>query len=117
MEAISAAGTAIDPFLILPGVQIPVKGISENLPDNTTFTTSPAGYINDILACEWIVHFEKLTRLTDLSEMSILLLDGCENPFTNEIWYYAQAHNIKLFPFPPHLTHLLNLCMLVYLTH
>jgi hypothetical protein len=37
-------------------------------------------------------------------------MDGCENHFTTQIFHYAAPHNIKLFPFPPHLTHLLQPC-------
>ena len=50
VESISAAGDSIAPFIILPGVNIPVKWVQNRLSDDTTITTSSKGYINDVLA-------------------------------------------------------------------
>lgn len=110
VEAVSATGAVIDPFLILPGVVVPVRWVTNNLPRQTTLATTPTGYINDIVAHEWIRHFDELTRPSDPAEKRILLMDGCESHFTREIFFYCDQHNIELFPFPPHLTHLLQPC-------
>ncbi|KAM4067891.1 DDE superfamily endonuclease [Hirsutella rhossiliensis] len=63
-----------------------------------TITTSPKGYVNDILALEFIDHFERHTRPQVPEEERLVLMDGCENHFTYEL----------LFPLPPHVTHLLQ---------
>ncbi|GKU08467.1 unnamed protein product [Fusarium langsethiae] len=110
VEAISATGKVIDPFIILSGVMIPLKWVQNSLPENTVITTTPTGYTNDIVAIEWMEHFEKLTRPTDPTQKRLLLLDGCESHFTDGIFAIAQQSNIELFPFPPHLTHKLQPC-------
>lgn len=110
VEAISATGGVIDPFIILPGIVIPVKWVVNHLPKDTTLTTTPTGYTNDMAAFEWIQHFERLTRPSDPAEKRLVVMDGCENHFATQIFHYAAQHNIELFPFPPHLTHLLQPC-------
>ncbi|KJZ70343.1 hypothetical protein HIM_10272 [Hirsutella minnesotensis 3608] len=106
LEAISANGRSIPSFLILPGVNIPVRWVDNDLDDNTIITTSPKGYINDIIAIEWIKHFEQHTR--PASGKRVLLMDGCDNHFTDEIFHFCSNHGIELFPLPPHLTHCLQ---------
>lgn len=108
VESISAAGDSIPPFIILPGVNIPVKWVTNRLSDDVTITTSSKSYVNDIIALEWAVHFERLTRPSNPEEKRLLLMDGCESHFTNEIFYFCSQHNIELFPMPPHLTHYLQ---------
>jgi hypothetical protein len=52
VEAISTTGGVIDPFIILPGIMVPVKWIINDLPEDMTFTTTPTGYTNDMVAFE-----------------------------------------------------------------
>ncbi|KAM4067887.1 DDE superfamily endonuclease [Hirsutella rhossiliensis] len=79
------------PFLILPGHR-----------------SRPKGYVNDILALEFIDHFERHTRPQVPEEERLVLMDGCENHFTYELVHFCYQHNIQLFPLPPHVTHLLQ---------
>ncbi|KAJ3453677.1 hypothetical protein MRS44_017924 [Fusarium solani] len=108
IEAISATGKTIAPFQIMPGVQLPIKWFDNDLHDDTVIATSPKGYIADMLALEWIEHFEKLTRPSNPNEKRVILLDGCESHFTKELYVYCEQHNIDLFPFPAHLTHFMQ---------
>ncbi|KAG5931608.1 hypothetical protein E4U60_005948 [Claviceps pazoutovae] len=62
IEAISATGEAIPSFLIIPGVNIPVKFVTNDLDDDIVITTISTGYITDIIAIEFIKHFERHTR-------------------------------------------------------
>lgn len=50
VEGVSASGKVIPPFLIIPGVRIQVRWVTNDLREGTTITTSPKGYINDIIA-------------------------------------------------------------------
>ncbi|XP_044718012.1 DDE superfamily endonuclease domain-containing protein [Hirsutella rhossiliensis] len=79
------------PFLILPGHR-----------------SRPKGYVNDILALEFIDHFERHTRPQVPEEERLVLMDGCENHFTYELVHFCYQHNIQLFPLPPHVTNLLQ---------
>ncbi|KJZ69539.1 hypothetical protein HIM_11081 [Hirsutella minnesotensis 3608] len=108
IEAISASGNFIPSFLILPGVNIPLQWTQNALDRETILTTSLKGYINDIIAIEWIEHFERHTRPRNPKEIRVLLMDGCESHFTSEIVHFCKQHSIELFPLPPHLTHLLQ---------
>ncbi|KJZ78873.1 hypothetical protein HIM_01646 [Hirsutella minnesotensis 3608] len=108
IEAISASGEVIPSFLILPGVQIPVRWVDNDLDGDTIITTSPKGYTNDIIAIEWIKHFELHTRPRVKTDTRLILMDGCDNHFTVEIVHFCHDHNIELFPLPPHLTHYLQ---------
>ncbi|KJZ70765.1 hypothetical protein HIM_09849 [Hirsutella minnesotensis 3608] len=105
IEAVSAAGKTIPSFLIIPGVQLKVRWFDNNLDGDTVITTSPKGYTNDVIALEWAYHFERHTRPVTPGEKRILLMDGCDNHFTEEMVHFCQSHAIELFPMPPHLTH------------
>ncbi|KEY72792.1 hypothetical protein S7711_10316 [Stachybotrys chartarum IBT 7711] len=108
IEAISAAGEIIPSFLILPGVNIPVNWVKNDLDDGVTLTTSEKGYINDIVALEWIRHFELHTRPENPEEKRVLLMDNCESHFTAELVHFCVQNNIEVFPLPPKVTHLLQ---------
>lgn len=108
VEGISAAGDFIPSFLIFPGVQIPRRWIENSLDGEVILTTSPKGYMNDIIALEWLQHFEKHTRPEDPAEVRVLLMDGCDSHYTSEFVGFARQNNIELFPVPPHLTHYLQ---------
>ncbi|XP_044716033.1 DDE superfamily endonuclease domain-containing protein [Hirsutella rhossiliensis] len=108
IEAISAAGSCIPSFVILPGVQIPARWVTNSLDDDTIISTSQKGYINDVIAIEWIKHFEKHTRPVDPLQKRLLLMDSCDNHYTEEMVHFCFDHNIKVFPMPPHLTHQLQ---------
>ncbi|KAM4067798.1 DDE superfamily endonuclease [Hirsutella rhossiliensis] len=99
IEAISAAGSCIPSFVILLG---------NSLDDDTIISTSQKGYINDVIAIEWIKHFEKHTRPVDPLQKRLLLMDSCDNHYTEEMVHFCFDHNIKVFPMPPHLTHQLQ---------
>lgn len=108
IEAVSAAGAVIPSFLILPGVQIPVRWVKNDLDGDTVIATSPKGYINDMIAIEWIKHFEIHTRPENPTDKRLLLMDGCDNHYTEEMVHFCHDHRIELFPLPPHLTHYLQ---------
>ncbi|XP_044720044.1 DDE superfamily endonuclease domain-containing protein [Hirsutella rhossiliensis] len=82
--------------------------IASTLDDDTIISTSQKGYINDVIAIEWIKHFEKHTRPVDPLQKRLLLMDSCDNHYTEEMVHFCFDHNIKVFPMPPHLTHQLQ---------
>jgi hypothetical protein len=108
IESISAKGRVIPSFIIMPGVQLPSRWVDNRLEPGTTIVTTPNGYIDDISALEFFDHFERLSRTQRSPGKRTLLLDGCENHFTKELFQKAQDAGVVLFPFPPHLTHILQ---------
>ncbi|KAF6518223.1 hypothetical protein HZS61_002301 [Fusarium oxysporum f. sp. conglutinans] len=108
VESISAKGQVIPPFIILPGVQIPSWWVDNGLEGEATIATTPKGYIDDVTAQDYFDHFERHTRPQNGRGKRVLLLDGCENHLTKELHHKAQVAGVVLYPFPPHLTHMLQ---------
>ncbi|KAL5603863.1 hypothetical protein FOVSG1_006613 [Fusarium oxysporum f. sp. vasinfectum] len=108
VESISATGEIIAPFIIMPGIQIPSRWVDNDLDEQATIVTTPKRYIDDITAQDFFDHFERLTRPQNTSDLRVILYDGCESHFTNELYQKALDANIILYPFPPHLTHILQ---------
>jgi hypothetical protein len=108
VESISAKGRVIPPFIIMPGIQIPSRWVDNRLDENATIVTTPKGYIDDVTAQDFFDHFEKYTRPQSQRGKRLLLLDGCESHFTKDIFQKAEVTGVILYPFPPHLTHILQ---------
>ncbi|GKU08895.1 unnamed protein product, partial [Fusarium langsethiae] len=107
-ESISAEGEIIAPFIIMPDVQIPSRWVDNDLEDEATIVTTPKGFIDDVSAQDFFDHFERLSRPQNGSGKRVVLLDGCESHFTKELYHKAKEAEVILYPFPPHLTHMLQ---------
>lgn len=105
MEAISAAGRTIPPFIILPGILLRVKHLDNCLADETALATSPNGYTDDQLSLDWFDHWEKHSRPLDHNEKRLLLVDNHGSHCTIEFFQRCVAANVILFLLPPHTTH------------
>lgn len=92
----------------MPGVQIPSRWTDNDLEGEAMIATTPKGYINDVIASEFFLHFERHSRPIKTGKKRVLLLDGCESHFTRDLYDLATASNVVLYPFPPHLTHILQ---------
>jgi len=109
VECISANGTCIPPFVIVPGSRIFEKFLANDLPSETKIATSPAGYSNDELALKWLYHFDYNTKGNKLrGTHRLLLMDGHGSHLTQEFIEYADANKILLLCLPPHSTHALQ---------
>jgi hypothetical protein len=64
--------------------------------------------IDDATAQDFFDHFEKYTRPQSQRGKRLLLLDGCESHFTKDTFQKAEVTGEILYPFPPHLTHILQ---------
>jgi hypothetical protein len=121
IECISATGSYIPGFLILPG-QLLLEGQFDNdIHPDCIFATNKetgSGFINDILAIDWLEHFELHTRpgtktrkgVIHNGEWRMLILDGHGSHLTIEFMDYCWDNKIIPFLLPPHLTHLLQPC-------
>lgn len=74
VEAINATGETIDPFLILPGIKLPVRWFVNSLNPGIQISANAIGYITDILAMEWIRHFKLLTRPKVSGDVRLVLI-------------------------------------------
>jgi hypothetical protein len=108
IEAVSAIGKATPPVLIIPGKVHMESWYHESLHGTELILLSETGFINDALAMEWLQHFILHTGSTPSSEPKLLLLDSHPSHHTPEFIIRAKEHNIHLYAFPSHLTHILQ---------
>ena len=65
IEAINAVGGRASSFMILPSQVFLEKYFDNDIPDNVTFTTNKetgSGFLNDMIALDWLEHWEEATR-------------------------------------------------------
>lgn len=110
VEAISAGGRFIPPMVILKGKRHMAKWYDDSIPidPKALIGVSESGFTNDELTLHWIKHFEYYTRENRVGNCRLLLLDGYGSHLTFEFIQYADQHDILLFAFPPHTTHILQ---------
>ncbi|OTB19345.1 hypothetical protein K445DRAFT_53504, partial [Daldinia sp. EC12] len=108
IEACSATGSTIAPFLILPGRQIPENWVINTLIDDTVLTTSQNGWSDDLIALDWLEHFDRLTKPEDFGEERLLILDNHVSHLTVQFFERATELKIVILPLPPHPTHKLQ---------
>jgi hypothetical protein len=66
------------------------------------------GYLNNVLALQWIQLFNKLTKDSAKGTHRMLLCDQFGSYLTYEFVKYCEDHNIILFFLLPHSSHLLQ---------
>ena len=105
-ETINGVGGDIPPMIIIAGVNILEKWGHNDLAEDILLATSESGYSNDILALEWLRHFDFHSRKTQIGAKRLLIMDGFGSHMTYEFWLYAKNNDIVLFRLPAHSTHL-----------
>ena len=106
VESISGGGATIPPMLIVPGFYILNKWVQENdLDDDILLATTSSGYSDDVKAYEWIQHFEKHSRKTQVGGWRLLIMDNYGSHLTYEFIEYCNHKNIIWFGLPPHSTY------------
>jgi hypothetical protein len=76
-------------------------------PDTRVFT-SPTGYTSSEIALQYLDHLIQYTKAGIDKPPKILLMDQHGSHMTNEFVIKATDANIHPFPFPSHLTHILQ---------
>lgn len=111
-ETISATGEALPPLIILKGVRIQQRWIQHTdiiksgPMRSALLATSDSSYINDLIALDWLEHFDKHSKLRQQGAKRMLLLDGHESHLTVQFIERCLALDIILFLLVPHTTHL-----------
>lgn len=108
VEAISAAGESIPPFVILKGWVIQERWFDNDLDGGVLVGVSETGYMNDQLALHWIEHFNNMSARYERGVYRLLICDGFDSHCTKEVIDYCNEHNIILFCLPPHTSHFLQ---------
>jgi hypothetical protein len=80
----------------------------ENLHGDEKVAVSDSGYMNSELAMEYLRHFIQHSMSSINSKMNLLLMDSHISHEVPEFAILANQHNIHLYTFPSHLTHILQ---------
>ena len=94
-------------MIILSGQQVQFRWFNELDGDNRIAVTE-TGYINDLLAFQWIQHFERSTRARTKGAWRMLLCDGFGSHLTFEFVKFCEDQKILLFFLPSHCSHILQ---------
>jgi hypothetical protein len=109
IECVSAAGTAIPPFVIFKGKFIQSNWFQPNTPKDWMISLSPKGWTNNALGLKWLeIHFEPHTRPQRKTDYRFLILDGHSSHLTPEFQEFCRNHRIILLCLPAHTSHMLQ---------
>ena len=98
VEAISAGGRVIPPFLILSGeVHMARFYRQSELPDEAVLAVTATGFSNDRLALEWIKHFHQYTKDLAIGTHRLLILDGHGSHHTIEFIQFCDDNHITSY--------------------
>jgi hypothetical protein len=84
IEAISATGRKIAPYIILAGKRRMQNWFNSNLTPTTVFDMSDKGFTNDRIGVAWLRHFIRETQSGPTAPKKLLLYDGHGSYDTNE---------------------------------
>jgi hypothetical protein len=109
IQAINAAGWAIQPFIIGGGQYHLANWYREsNLPGDWAIATSQNGWTDNEIGLEWLKHFDRCTSNRSVGSYRLLILDGHESHHSVDFERYCEEHNIITLCMPPHSSHLLQ---------
>lgn len=106
IEAVSATGSTIAPVVILSAKLLLLRWFE--IVGDERIAVTETGYLNNVLALQWIQLFNKLTKDSAKGTHRMLLCDQFGSHLTYEFVKYCEDHKIILFFLPPHSSHLLQ---------
>jgi DDE superfamily endonuclease len=106
VEAVSAGGAVIKEMLILPA-KCHLERWYEDLGDDVLVGISESGYINNELLYEYIRHFHRYSRKTQVEAHRILLCDGYSSYITREVLKFCEDKLIHMFCLSAYTSHIL----------
>ena len=96
-------------FLIYASAWVLKKWCLENdFSNHITIVVSESEYSNDELSIEWIQYFHTHTESRRVETYRMLVMNDHDSHMTTEFLDYVTKHNILLFTFSSHATHLLQ---------
>ncbi|KAF0685405.1 Aste57867_22702 [Aphanomyces stellatus] len=101
----SADGQLLPPLFLLPGETVEKKLSSCSLVHGSTVSTSPKGFMNEDLFCEWLKWFAKYIGTTP-SNPNLLVFDGLSSHYSKPIVDVAAKVGVILLCLPANATHL-----------
>ncbi|KAJ6437534.1 hypothetical protein O9K51_09740 [Purpureocillium lavendulum] len=109
IQAVSALGWAIPPFIILAGQHHLANWYQEcDLPADWRLATTDNGWTTNEVGLDWIKHFDCHTASRTKGPYRLLILDGHESHHSTEFELYCKEHNIITLCMPSHSSHILQ---------
>jgi hypothetical protein len=106
LECIAADGWIMKPLFIFKGKKFMESWYNKELPDSYT-AVSEKGYINDIIAVEWLQRFHEETKdRTKKEEKRVLIFNRHTSHKTVEFLQLCEIYEILSFCFRPYTTHI-----------
>jgi hypothetical protein len=109
IESICAIRKEHPPVIIVLGRQHMESWYNEKLTGDELVLLSDSGYTNSELSMIFLEHFIKHTDASPNKRMKVLLMDSHTSHTTPEFVLRATEINIHPYPFPSHLTHVMQL--------
>src|SRR4051812_1855043 len=108
IQAISADGWALPPFIVIKGAYILDSWYQEfKLPRAWRIAVSDNGWTINEIGLEWIKHFELYTQPRKVDSYRLLILNGYESHHSTDFELYCKDHNIITLCMPAHSSHIL----------
>jgi hypothetical protein len=107
VEAVSAGGAVINEMLIIPAKRHLARWY-DDLGADVLVGVSDSGYTNDELSYQWIRHFHRESKKTQVGAHRILLCDGYGSHITRELLEFCEDKLIHIFCLPAHTSHILQ---------
>src|SRR5271154_2982568 len=109
IESICANGTqSMPPIIIIQGKQHMSSWYNEKLTGDELVLLSDSGYTNNQLGLAFLDHFITSIKVGPDKPIKVLLIDSYASHTTPEFILQAIAMNIHPYPFPSHLTHVMQ---------
>jgi hypothetical protein len=108
IETIIANGTVIPPLMIIQGKQHMKNWYSTNLEKDVRVVLSDSGYINKEISLTLLDHIALHTNAGLDKYPKVLLMDQHGSHMDPDFIIKATSYNIHPYPFPGHLTHILQ---------
>lgn len=107
IEAVSAKGQAVPPFIIFDGKLHQATWYQTGIPISWKIVVSDNGWTNDRLGLEWIQHFQENTKKCK-GKWRLLIFDGHGSHQTAEFRDFCVQNCILTLCMPAHTSHILQ---------
>jgi hypothetical protein len=108
IECINTNNYVLPPFVIFKGQRIQQDWINASIDENTVIQVSPNGWTNNLIALEWLKHFDRHTAPRKQGKYRLLLFDGHTSHVSFDFIQFCDLHDIVALCLPPHATHILQ---------
>lgn len=89
IEAISAGGDMLEPYIILSAKSMLQGWIDTNSEKKSIIDVADTGYMNDQIAWRYIQHFHRRTKYKTRGQYRLLLCDGYGSHMTYEFLQFC----------------------------